>query len=155
MDSPPVPWRPFPRRVGPKLVAPAARIAPVGGSVPNRQWAGKCAQHRVSPRPVIRACNVQVARQHGFARRALSVEEIKLENGDISLREFIRQVAAQGLPWGVIGPGLYITKPLEVIHRPESWGGPPRAFGINSISTPLPAKGFYRRQSNAISQARK
>jgi len=52
---------------------------------------------------------------HVYEGQRLKVAEIKLENGEIPVREFIRQLAKSDLPssW----TRLYVTKAIEYIHR--------------------------------------
>jgi phycobilisome core-membrane linker protein len=66
---------------------------------------------------VIRGVYNQVLGNTGYAGERNTVEEIKLENGDISLREFVRQVARSNAFRRRYWSGLYICKAIEVIHR--------------------------------------
>jgi phycobilisome core-membrane linker protein len=86
---------------------------------------------------------VQVLGNAGYAGERNKVEEIKLENGDISLREFVRQVARSEAFRRRYWSGLYITKAIEVMHR-RLLGRP--TFGrweIDSYFDTAARKGFY------------
>ena len=79
----------------------------------------------------------------GYDGERNTVEEIKLENGDISLREFVRQVARSDAFRRRYWSGLYITKAIEVMHR-RLLGRP--TFGrweIDSYFDTAARKGFY------------
>jgi len=131
-----------PRRVGPKLVR-LQQIATGGASVPRRHGQASVRNTESSTQAVIRAVYVQVLGTSGYAGEQITVEEIKLENGDISLREFIRQVARSKAFRRRYWSGLYITKAIEVIHR-RLLGRP--TFGrweINSYFDTAARKGFY------------
>ncbi len=105
-----------PRRVGPKVVR-LQQIATGGSSVPRRGGQPSIRGTEASTQAVINAVYVQVLGTAGYAGERNKVEEIKLENGDISLREFIRQVARSKAFRRRYWSGLYITKAIEVIHR--------------------------------------
>jgi phycobilisome core-membrane linker protein len=92
---------------------------------------------------VINAVYVQVLGNAGYAGERNKVEEIKLENGDISLREFVRQVARSEAFRRRYWSGLYITKAIEVMHR-RLLGRP--TFGrweIDAYFDTAARKGFY------------
>ena len=105
-----------PRRVGPRVVR-LSQIATGGNSVPRRGGQPSIRGSESSTQAVIQAVYVQVLGNSGYAGERNKVEEIKLENGDISLREFIRQVARSNAFRRRYWSGLYITKAIEVIHR--------------------------------------
>ena len=131
-----------PRRVGPKVVR-LQQIATGGNSVPRRGGQPSIRGTEVSTQGVIRAVYVQVIGNTGYAGERNTVEEIKLENGDISLREFIRQVARSTAFRRRYWSGLYITKAIEVMHR-RLLGRP--TFGrweIDSYFDTAARKGFY------------
>ncbi len=131
-----------PRRVGPKVVR-LQQISTGGASVPRRGGEPSIRGTESSTQAVIRAVYVQVLGTAGYQGERLTVEEIKLENGDISLREFIRLVARSNAFRRRYWSGLYITKAIEVIHR-RLLGRP--TFGrweINSYFDTAARKGFY------------
>jgi len=105
-----------PRRVGPKVVR-LQQIATGGNSVPKRGGQPSVRGSESSTQGVIRAVYAQVLGNSGYAGERNTVEEIKLENGDISLREFVRQVARSNAFRRRYWSGLYICKAIEVMHR--------------------------------------
>jgi phycobilisome core-membrane linker protein len=105
-----------PRRVGPKVLR-LQQIATGGASVPRRGGQPSIRGTEASTQAVIRGVYNQVLGNTGYAGERNTVEEIKLENGDISLREFVRQVARSNAFRRRYWSGLYICKAIEVIHR--------------------------------------
>jgi len=105
-----------PRRVGPKVMR-LQQIATGGNSVPRRGGQPSVRGTESATQAVIRAVYVQILGNTGYAGDRNTVEEIKLENGDISLREFVRQVARSAAFRRRYWSGLYITKAIEVMHR--------------------------------------
>ncbi|MEY3462338.1 MAG: hypothetical protein RLZZ468_116 [Cyanobacteriota bacterium] len=141
MDSPQF-RQASPRRVGPKVVR-LSQIATGGNSVPRRGGQPSVRGTESSTQAVINAVYVQVLGNAGYAGERNKVEEIKLENGDISLREFVRQVARSDAFRRRYWSGLYITKAIEVMHR-RILGRP--TFGrweIDSYFDTAARKGFY------------
>ena len=131
-----------PRKAGPKLVR-LQQIATGGNSVPRRGGQPSIRNTEASTQAVIRAVYVQVLGNTGYAGEHNTVEEIKLENGDLSLREFIRQVARSDAFRRRYWSGLYICKAIEVMHR-RLLGRP--TFGrweIDSYFDVAARKGFY------------
>ncbi len=134
--------RATPRRVGPKVVR-LQQIATGGNSVPRRGGQPSVRNTESATQGVIRAVYVQILGTAGYAGERNTVEEIKLENGDISLREFVRQVARSTAFRRRYWSGLYITKAIEVMHR-RILGRP--TFGrweIDSYFDTAARKGFY------------
>ena len=105
-----------PRKAGPKVVR-LQQIATGGSSVPRRGGQPSVRNTEASTQAVIRAVYVQVLGNTGYAGEHNKVEEIKLENGDLSLREFVRQVARSDAFRRRYWSGLYICKAIEVMHR--------------------------------------
>jgi len=131
-----------PRRVGPKVVR-LTQIATGGNSVPRRGGQPSVRGSESATQGVISAVYVQVLGNSGYAGERNTVEEIKLENGDISLREFVRQVARSNAFRRRYWSGLYICKAIEVMHR-RLLGRP--TFGrweIDSYFDTAARKGFY------------
>lgn len=131
-----------PRKVGPRVVR-LRQIATGGGSVPRRGGQPSVRNTESSTQAVINAVYVQVLGTSGYAGERNKVEEIKLENGDISLREFVRQVARSKAFRRRYWNGLYITKAIEVMHR-RLLGRP--TFGrweIDAYFDTAARKGFY------------
>jgi phycobilisome core-membrane linker protein len=131
-----------PRKLGPKVVR-LQQIATGGNSVPRRGGQPSIRNTEASTQAVIRAVYVQVLGNTGYAGEQNKVEEIKLENGDLSLREFVRQVARSDAFRRRYWSGLYICKAIEVMHR-RLLGRP--TFGRWEIDTYFDVaarKGFY------------
>jgi phycobilisome core-membrane linker protein len=131
-----------PRKVGPKVVR-LQQIATGGASVPRRGGQPSIRNTEASTQAVIRAVYVQVLGNTGYAGEHNKVEEIKLENGDLSLREFVRQVARSDAFRRRYWSGLYICKAIEVMHR-RLLGRP--TFGrweIDAYFDVAARKGFY------------
>ena len=131
-----------PRKAGPKVVR-LEQIATGGASVPRRGGQPSIRNTEASTQAVIRAVYVQVLGNTGYAGEHNKVEEIKLENGDLSLREFVRQVARSGAFRRRYWSGLYICKAIEVMHR-RLLGRP--TFGrweIDGYFDVAARKGFY------------
>jgi phycobilisome core-membrane linker protein len=131
-----------PRRVGPKVVR-LQQIATGGNSVPRRGGQPSIRGTEASTQAVIRAVYAQILGNAGYAGERNTVEEIKLENGDINLREFVRQVARSNAFRRRYWSGLYICKAIEVMHR-RLLGRP--TFGrweINDYFDTAARKGFY------------
>lgn len=70
-----------------------------------------------STQAVIRAAYIQVFGREVYSGQRLSVAEIKLENGEITVREFIRQLAKSNTFRSLYWTPLYIMKAVEYIHR--------------------------------------
>lgn len=141
MDSPQF-RQATPRKVGPRVVR-LRQIATGGSSVPRRGGQPSVRNTESSTQAVINAVYVQVLGTTGYAGERNKVEEIKLENGDISLREFVRQVARSKAFRRRYWSGLYITKAIEVMHR-RLLGRP--TFGrweIDAYFDTAARKGFY------------
>ena len=131
-----------PRRVGPKVVR-LRQIATGGSSTPRRGGQPSIRGTESSTQAVINAVYVQVLGTAGYAGERNKVEEIKLENGDISLREFVRQVARSNAFRRRYWSGLYITKAIEVMHR-RLLGRPTLGrWEINAYFDTAARKGFY------------
>ena len=131
-----------PRRVGPKVLR-LQQIATGGSSVPRRGGQPSIRGTEAATQAVIRGVYVQILGTTGYAGEHNTVEEIKLENGDISLREFIRQVARSKAFRRRYWSGLYICKAIEVMHR-RILGRP--SFGrweIDSYFDTAARSGFY------------
>lgn len=66
---------------------------------------------------VIRAAYLQVFGRDVYEGQRLTVAEIKLENGNITVKEFIRQLAKSDLFRKTYWSSLYVMKAVEYIHR--------------------------------------
>jgi phycobilisome core-membrane linker protein len=70
-----------------------------------------------STQAVIRACYRQVFGRDVYLGQGLKVAEIKLENGDIPIREFVRMLAKSDTFRNLYWTSLYVVKAVEYIHR--------------------------------------
>ncbi|MEH2182587.1 MAG: phycobilisome rod-core linker polypeptide [Nostoc sp.] len=70
-----------------------------------------------STQAVIRAAYLQVFGRDVYEGQRPKVLEIKLENGDISVREFIRALAKSDVFRSLYWSSLYVCKAIEYIHR--------------------------------------
>ncbi|MCD8486336.1 MAG: phycobilisome rod-core linker polypeptide [Desertifilum sp.] len=96
-----------------------------------------------STQAVIRACYLQVFGRDVYEGQRIKVAEIKLENGEITIREFIRMLAKSDLFRKMYWSSLYITKAVEYIHR-RLLGRPTYGRGeINKYFDTCAKKGFY------------
>lgn len=96
-----------------------------------------------STQAVIKAAYLQVFGREVYEGQRLKVAEIKLENGDIPVREFIRMLAKSDTFRKMYWTSLYICKAIEYIHR-RLLGRP--TYGraeINSYFDICAKKGFY------------
>jgi phycobilisome core-membrane linker protein len=96
-----------------------------------------------STQAVIKAAYLQVFGRDVYEGQRLKVAEIKLENGEISVREFIRALAKSDLFRKLYWTSLYVTKAIEYIHR-RLLGRP--TYGrqeINKYFDISAKKGFY------------
>jgi phycobilisome core-membrane linker protein len=96
-----------------------------------------------STQALIRATYLQVFGRDVYEGQRLKVSEIKLENGEITVREFVRQLAKSDLFRKLYWTSLYVTKSIEYIHR-RLLGRP--TYGrqeINKYFDIASKKGFY------------
>jgi phycobilisome core-membrane linker protein len=96
-----------------------------------------------STQAVIKAAYLQVFGRDVYEGQRLKVDEIKLENGEIPVREFVRRLAKSNLFRSLYWTPLYVTKAVEYIHR-RLLGRP--TYGrqeINSYFDICAKKGFY------------
>ena len=96
-----------------------------------------------STQALIRAIYFQVIGRDVYAGQRLKVAEIKLENGEISVKEFVRQLAKSNLFRDLYWTKLYVTKAIEYIHR-RLLGRP--TYGraeMNKYFDLCAKKGFY------------
>lgn len=96
-----------------------------------------------STQAVIRAAYRQVFGRDVYEGQRLKVAEIKLENGDICLREFIRMLAKSEIFLKTYWTPFYVCKAIEFIHR-RLLGRP--TYGrseMNQYFDLASKKGFY------------
>ena len=136
-------WRSSkPRRVGPRVVR-LQQIATGGTVRPRSTGLPSTRQTESSTQSVINAVYTQILGNSGYAGERLSSDEARLENGDISLRDFVRCVARSDAFRKRYWSGLYIVKAIEVMHR-RLLGRP--TFGrweIDALFDTAARKGFY------------
>ena len=92
---------------------------------------------------VIKACYLQVFGREVYAGQRLTVDEIKLENGEITVREFIRRLAKSDTYRKMYWTPLYVMKAIEYAHR-RLLGRP--TYGRNETNKYFDIaakKGFY------------
>ncbi|ERN39889.1 phycobilisome protein/phycobilisome linker polypeptide [Rubidibacter lacunae KORDI 51-2] len=96
-----------------------------------------------STQAVIRACYRQVFGRDVYDGQRQTVAESKLENGELTLREFVRAIAKSDPYRNLYWTSLYVTKAVEYIHR-RLLGRP--TYGrqeINSYFDLCAKRGFY------------
>ncbi|MGE5656057.1 MAG: phycobilisome rod-core linker polypeptide [Actinomycetota bacterium] len=96
-----------------------------------------------STQAVIRAAYLQVFGRDLYEGQRQKVGEIKLENGDITMREFIRILAKSEVFRKMYWSSLYVCKAIEYIHR-RLLGRP--TYGRQEMNTYFDIcakKGFY------------
>jgi phycobilisome core-membrane linker protein len=96
-----------------------------------------------STQAVITAIYLQVMGRDVYEGQRLKVEEIRLENGDITVREFVRRLAKSDLFRNTYWTKFYVCKAIEYIHR-RLLGRP--TYGrqeMNKYFDLAAKKGFY------------
>lgn len=131
----------FPGSLGPKVFR-ADQMAFSGlTSTTNNSYSVKYSES--SSQKLILACYRQVFGRDVYARQRMNVAEIKLENGEITVREFIRMLAKSEVFRKMYWTSLYVTKSIEYIHR-RLLGRP--TYGrqeMNKYFDICSKKGFY------------
>jgi phycobilisome core-membrane linker protein len=105
----------FPGSLGPKVFR--LDQLPLSGMSSAKSKAASVKFSESSTQAVIRACYLQVFGRAVYEGQRLKVAEIKLENGEIPLREFIRMLAKSDLFRKMFWTSLYVCKAIEYIHR--------------------------------------
>lgn len=96
-----------------------------------------------STQAVVKAAYRQVFGRDLYAGQGLSVQEIRLENGEITVREFIRQIAKSEDFRKMYWDKLYVCKAVEYIHR-RLLGRPTTGRSeINAYFDICAKQGFY------------
>jgi phycobilisome core-membrane linker protein len=131
------------------LGAPVFKLEQIAGGGASKPRIARQAQGRSilytesSTQKVIGAVYRQVFGRDVYEGQRLKVEEIKLENGDITLREFVRCVAKSDVFLKTYWTPFYVVKAIEYIHR-RLLGRP--TYGreeMNSYFDICAKKGFY------------
>jgi phycobilisome core-membrane linker protein len=97
----------------------------------------------VSTQAIIKAAYLQIFGRDVYSGQRQTVLEIKLENGDISMREFVRGLAKSDVFRNLYWTKLYVVKAIEYIHR-RLLGRP--TYGrqeMNKYFDLCAKKGFY------------
>ncbi|MFN7660147.1 MAG: phycobilisome rod-core linker polypeptide, partial [Dolichospermum sp.] len=96
-----------------------------------------------STQAVLKATYLQVFGRDVYEGQRLKVAEIKLENGEITVREFVRVLAKSDLFRKMYWTSLYVCKAIEYIHR-RLLGRPTYGREENNKYFDIAAKkGFY------------
>ncbi|HEY9708145.1 MAG TPA: phycobilisome rod-core linker polypeptide, partial [Oculatellaceae cyanobacterium] len=131
----------FPGSLGPKVFR--LDQLPLSGMSSKRNNAASVKFSESSTQKVIRACYLQVFGRDVYEGQRQKVAEIKLENGEISIREFVRTLAKSELFRKLYWTPFYVCKAIEYIHR-RLLGRP--TYGrseINKYFDISAKKGFY------------
>ena len=129
----------FPGSLGPKVF----RLDQLPGSGGKKSQGVSVKFAESSTQAVINACYRQVFGRDLYDGQRQTVAEIKLENGEITLREFVRTLAKSDVFRKMYWSSLYVCKAIEYIHR-RLLGRP--TYGrqeINSYFDICAKKGFY------------
>ena len=131
----------FPGSLGPKVFR--LDQLPLSGINSKRNNAASVKFSESSTQKVIRACYLQVFGRDVYEGQRQKVAEIKLENGEITIREFVRTLAKSDLFRKLYWTPFYVCKAIEYIHR-RLLGRP--TYGrseINKYFDISAKKGFY------------
>lgn len=124
-------------------------LPPSGGFLSTSRFSGTSSKgvsvkfSESSTQAVIRAAYLQVFGREVYSGQRLTVAEIKLENGETTVREFIRALAKSDTFRKMYWTSLYVVKAIEYIHR-RLLGRP--TYGrqeINAYFDLASKKGFY------------
>ncbi|MBD2013290.1 phycobilisome rod-core linker polypeptide [Microcoleus sp. FACHB-53] len=105
----------FPGSLGPKVFR--LDQLPASGMSRQKSSAASVKFSESSTQAVIRACYLQVFGRDVYDGQRQKVGEIKLENGEISVREFVRTLAKSEIFRNLYWTSLYVCKAVEYIHR--------------------------------------
>ncbi len=104
----------FPGTLGPKVF----RLDQLPGTRGKKSPTGTSIKFsESSTQAVIRGAYLQVFGRDLYEGQRQKVAEIKLENGEISIREFIRTLAKSDVFRNLYWTPLYVMKAIEYIHR--------------------------------------
>ncbi|MEM8675771.1 MAG: phycobilisome rod-core linker polypeptide [Cyanobacteria bacterium P01_G01_bin.67] len=120
-----------------------AKVFRLNNELPGASNGGSVKFSENSTQAVIRAAYRQVFGRDVYQGQELKVAEIKLENGDIPVREFVRVLAKSDTFRNLYWTSLYVVKAVEYIHR-RLLGRP--TYGrqeINKYFDICAKKGFY------------
>ena len=131
----------FPGSLGPKVFRADGMAFSGLTDKTNNSYSVKYSES--SSQKLILACYRQVFGRDVYDGQRMKTAEIKLENGEITVREFIRMLAKSELFRKLYWTSLYVTKSVEYIHR-RLLGRP--TYGrqeINKYFDICAKKGFY------------
>ena len=131
----------YPGSLGPKVFR--YQQSPFSGLTEKTNNSYSVKYSESTSKKVILACYRQVFGRDVYQRQRLQVGEIKLENGEISVREFVRMLAKSEVFRKLYWTSLYVTKSIEYIHR-RLLGRP--TYGrqeMNKYFDICAKKGFY------------
>jgi phycobilisome core-membrane linker protein len=94
-----------------------AKVFRLNNELPGASNGSSIKYAESSTQAVIRACYRQVFGRDVYDGQRLKVAEIKLENGEIPVREFIRALAKSDIFRNLYWTSLYVVKSIEYIHR--------------------------------------
>jgi phycobilisome core-membrane linker protein len=104
----------FPGTLGPQIF----RLDQLPGTRGKKSTAGTSVKFsESSTQKVIKAAYLQVFGREVYSGQRQTVAEIKLENGDITVKEFIRLLAKSDVFRKTYWTSLYVMKSVEYIHR--------------------------------------
>ncbi|WP_315788965.1 phycobilisome rod-core linker polypeptide [Fischerella sp. JS2] len=104
----------FPGTLGPKVF----RLDQIPRTLSKGTGKGSSVKYsESSTQAVIRGAYLQVFGRDVYEGQRLKVQEIKLENGEISVREFVRALAKSDLFRKLYWTPYYVCKAIEYIHR--------------------------------------
>ncbi|NJL01095.1 MAG: photosystem I reaction center subunit X [Spirulinaceae cyanobacterium SM2_1_0] len=99
----------FPNSLGPKVF----RL----DQLPGGSNGASVKYSESSTQKLITACYRQVFGREVYSGQRLSVAETKLENGDITVREFVKMLAKSDVFRNLYWSSMYVCKAVEYIHR--------------------------------------
>jgi phycobilisome core-membrane linker protein len=120
-----------------------AKVLRLNNELPGNSNGASIKFGETSTQAIIRAAYRQVFGRDVYQGQRLTVAEIKLENGEISLREFIRILAKSETFLKTYWTPFYVCKAIEYIHR-RLLGRP--TYGRNEMNKYFDLcskKGFY------------
>ncbi|AFZ52401.1 phycobilisome rod-core linker polypeptide [Cyanobacterium aponinum] len=120
-----------------------AKVVRLNNQLPGSSNGASVKFGESSTQAVIRATYRQIFGRDVYEGQRLTVAEIKLENGDISLREFVRILAKSDTFLKTYWTPFYVCKAIEYIHR-RLLGRP--TYGrseMNKYFDLCSKKGFY------------
>ncbi|MBC6481564.1 MAG: phycobilisome rod-core linker polypeptide [Hormoscilla sp. GM7CHS1pb] len=102
-----------PGSLGPKVF----KLAQIPSNGKKRETPTNIKFTETSTQSIIRACYLQVFGRDVYEGQRLKSAENRLENGDITVREFIRMLAKSDVFRNMYWSSLYVMKAVEYIHR--------------------------------------